>query len=868
MSAKPGSGDDFHADHDLAVAVASGAGAVATYESHHHHYYARSSRATEGRRNKHYNLPTLPERYQPRPSDIDAARTELLGSNLKVGIVSARQAIGLRGMGGVGKTVLAAALAHDPIVRNHFIDGIYWLTFGQKVSILAKAAELAKELTGEEASIDNVQQARGQLGQLTADKQVLVVLDDVWEPEAADPFNGLGTNCRLLLTTRDVRVLERAKAEKHELDVLDHAASRVFLATTVGVAEPDMPRIADDVIRECQGLPLAMAAAGALVRKGTLTWEDVVAALREAALDELDTSWLADPTQASLAVVLKVSVDALDDDTGACFLECSALREDTDVPEAVLLRMWGQRMSERRGKIAAQELVDRSLIQRDDLRRYRIHDLYMDFLRHAGAPLQDRHRAVIARYCPISPGGGAGGWAQLPNDGYCLEHLTWHLREAGEHDLLRSMLFDFSWIDHKLKSLGVDSLFGDYELLPPDPEVARVAAAIMLSAHIVKSEPRLLAGQLLGRLTETDGSATKRLLDQARAARGKLLPVRTGILTRPGALLRTIPIGAPVATVNVLQDGRRVISGSREGVVQLWDLETGYLFWHLDLSAPVTAVGLLSGNHQAIVGLEDGSLHVFEVDAGKAVNCFAGHRREVTSIVPLPCGSRALTSSADRTLRVWNIETGEELRRLEGYDGPVRTAALLPDGCTAVSASGHRALRIWDVEAGRRRASASVPGRGSVAAFAILDRGRVLLTGSTAGMLQLWDVATGTVLNEIPAHSAEITTVLGIRGGTQALSASLKDRSMRLWSLETGKELRRFDTIPRVGSHRSRSCPRGTELSPDRKIGRCRSGTWTFPPNNPWRDGTEGPCRASPPVSMHLSAFPAHRRTARSAFGI
>ena len=138
--------------------------------------------------------------------------------------------------------------------------------------------------------------------------------------------------------------------------------------------------------------------------------------------------------------------------------------------------------------------------------------------------------------------------------------------------------------------------------------------------------------------------------------------------------------------------------------MQLWDLETGYLFWHLDLSAPVTAVGLLSGNHQAIVGLEDGSLHVFEVDAGKAVNRFAGHRREVTSIVPLPCGSRALTSSADRTLRVWNIETGEELRRLEGYDGPVRTAALLPDGCTAVSASGHRALRIWDVEAGRRRA--------------------------------------------------------------------------------------------------------------------------------------------------------------------
>ena len=39
-------------------------------------------------------------------------------------------------MGGIGKTVLAAALAHDSEVRQAFPYGIYWLTIGQKPNLL------------------------------------------------------------------------------------------------------------------------------------------------------------------------------------------------------------------------------------------------------------------------------------------------------------------------------------------------------------------------------------------------------------------------------------------------------------------------------------------------------------------------------------------------------------------------------------------------------------------------------------------------------------------------------------------------------------------------------------------------------------
>jgi hypothetical protein len=58
----------------------------------------------------------LPPRYLPREADFVGLKQKLLAGGAKVGV---------RGMGGTGKSVLAAALAHDWEVRQAFPDGIY-----------------------------------------------------------------------------------------------------------------------------------------------------------------------------------------------------------------------------------------------------------------------------------------------------------------------------------------------------------------------------------------------------------------------------------------------------------------------------------------------------------------------------------------------------------------------------------------------------------------------------------------------------------------------------------------------------------------------------------------------------------------------
>ena len=56
------------------------------------------------------------------------------------------RALGLYGQGGIGKTVLAAALAGDEAVRRHFPDGVFWVTVGEHGDPVAAQIALLERL--------------------------------------------------------------------------------------------------------------------------------------------------------------------------------------------------------------------------------------------------------------------------------------------------------------------------------------------------------------------------------------------------------------------------------------------------------------------------------------------------------------------------------------------------------------------------------------------------------------------------------------------------------------------------------------------------------------------------------------------------
>lgn len=82
---------------------------------------------------KLHGVPDLPPHYLPREADLVGLKEKLFAGCANVGITGQSSAVGVQGMGGIGKTVLAAALARDLEVRQAFPDGIYWLAIGHRM---------------------------------------------------------------------------------------------------------------------------------------------------------------------------------------------------------------------------------------------------------------------------------------------------------------------------------------------------------------------------------------------------------------------------------------------------------------------------------------------------------------------------------------------------------------------------------------------------------------------------------------------------------------------------------------------------------------------------------------------------------------
>jgi WD40 repeat protein len=74
----------------------------------------------------------------------------------------------------------------------------------------------------------------------------------------------------------------------------------------------------------------------------------------------------------------------------------------------------------------------------------------------------------------------------------------------------------------------------------------------------------------------------------------------------------------------------------------------------------------------------------------------------------------------------------------------------------------------------------------------VLADGRQAVSASVDRTLRLWDLETGAELRRFGGHGKQVTAVAVLADGRQAVSASV-DRTLRLWDLDGGAELRRFE---------------------------------------------------------------------------
>ncbi|KAJ8691471.1 hypothetical protein PTI98_011040 [Pleurotus ostreatus] len=248
-----------------------------------------------------------------------------------------------------------------------------------------------------------------------------------------------------------------------------------------------------------------------------------------------------------------------------------------------------------------------------------------------------------------------------------------------------------------------------------------------------------------------------------------------------------------VTSVAFSPDGAKIVSGSCDKTIRIWDAATGQqvgdaLTGHED---EVTSVAFSPDGAQIVSGSCDKTIRIWDAATGQQVgDALTGHEDEVTSVAFLPDGAQIVSGSWDKTIRIWNAATGQQVGdALTGHEYWVTSVAFSPDGAKIVSGSCDKTIRIWDAATGQQVGDALTGHEYWVTSVAFSPDGAQIVSGSYDNTIRIWDAATGQQVGDVlTGHDHGVISIAISPGGTKIMSGAY-DKTIRIWDAATGQQV-------------------------------------------------------------------------------
>jgi len=795
-------------------------------------------------------VPLPPSQYIARNDELSWIKTALCN-------LQQHSFLAIHGMPGSGKSVLAAHSVRDPeITLNHFPGGVFWFKVGMVDSdqLLNRLRALCMKL---DASVlpSSIEEAQEILRKLFLSEPLcdsLVILDDVWKPEVIKTFQ---LPCRVLVTTQDTTVMEVVNGQYSVIEVQpgfrEEETLKLF-SSYLNVPVDFLPKEATAIHQECKGSPMVISMIAGLISEsatqrhsGSGRWTHYLSSLKARRYSKLKKQHSYEHDSVMGAV--QMSVDHLSPSDRKKYSDLAVFLDDVPIPTAVLEVLWGVDRYEVEDTMA--RLIKKSLAVSEydpttDSYIYNVHDLQLDYLKNLlrddPTSEKDLHRSLVEQYLNSVN----YQYGNLPNDNYIFLYLGYHLTMAGMESLFPDIYLDLGYVEAMLKAVGPVDLLNDYrkyghiiageedqhdEALADFEEFARtvgVAVSSRTDADIIQ-----LA------LREMDSSAVyvaaRRLADQRPETLYLEWSNRSSVQSQNVATILHPHPGLP-HTLKFLPEASRVVTGSSEGVIKVWDLVSGEVLQRLPgHKAGVTCLSLDRKEDRFCSGSEDGTIKIWntapleepglnlngnhdmstivrkkslkrvspgsrqhkmqtlteifmEKDESALTVVVGGHEDDAVLAVDWrPLRDEVAVGGRSGTVWIYKLKDGDARLRLTGHREPVNCLRYNEAGSILATGSDDCTVRLWEAEGGGFVASLNLH---SVRVFDLswLGEDNRLATLS-ADKLLIWEQpGVGLDITELTRNRGSSWTCLAACSKVVA-AGTAEDRMVIVWCATSAK---------------------------------------------------------------------------------
>lgn len=173
--------------------------------------------------------------------------------------------------------------------------------------------------------------------------------------------------------------------------------------------------------------------------------------------------------------------------------------------------------------------------------------------------------------------------------------------------------------------------------------------------------------------------------------------------------------------------------------IALWNSRTGEAIWLWNAPGDIHDISLSNNGQYALLAMSDYTATLFDIKNGGIKRTFR-HDGSVYDVSIDHQGLFAASASDDSSVRIWNLQSGKEIQRLE-HSNQVRSAEISPDGKTVFTSALGETGKLWNTQSGKL--ISEFPNKSGFYNAVRFDKsGQQLLTGSSAGKIQLWDLNT------------------------------------------------------------------------------------------------------------------------------